>query len=173
MTIFVDMDEVMADAYQKHIDLYNADFGANLTKDQCWGKEFWRCVPEAHQDSVHGHASRVGFFIDLKIMPDCQEVLEELNRKHEVYIASAAMQFPNSLKEKSDWLDANFPFITWQQRILCGHKHVLKGDVLIDDRAYNLERFEGRSIIFTAPHNVDAGPFERAGSWRELGDLLL
>lgn len=173
MRIFVDMDEVIADAYQAHIDIYAQEHGKAFTKAQCDGREFWQCVPEAHRDGVKGHADRIGFFRDLKIIPDSQEVLHELSDKFEVYIASAAMQFPYSLKEKSDWLDKFFPFIPWQHRILCGHKHVLKGDLLIDDRSYNLERFEGQRLLFTSPHNTQTNKFDRVSSWNEIASLLL
>ncbi len=173
MTIFVDMDEVLADTYQAHIDIYNAEFNANHSKSDTKGKEFWRCVPEIHQQSVKEHAWRIGFFRDLKVIPDSQKVLSELNLKHEVYIASAAMQFPDSLKEKSDWLDDHFPFIPWQRRILCGNKFILKGDILIDDRSYNLAHFEGRRLLFTSPHNTDTNTYERVDSWSEIAEKLL
>jgi len=173
MTIFVDMDEVIADAYQAHMDIYQEEYGTVFTKEHCAGNEFWQMVPEAHQKSVKGHAGRIGFFKDLKVIPDSQEVLAELFSKHDVYIASAAMQYPFSLKEKSDWLDNFFPFIPWQHRILCGHKHILRGDILIDDRSYNLERFEGRPLLFTSPHNTQNDKYERVSSWNQIASLLL
>ena len=173
MVIFVDMDEVLADTYGAHIEIYNAEFKGELTTELCLGSEVWRMVPEHHQDSVRKHATRRAFFRDLVPIKDSVSILKELSKKHEVYIASAAMQFPNSLEEKSDWLDEHLPFIPWQNRILCGYKHILRGDVLIDDRSYNLENFEGRGILFTSPHNVNTKGFERADSWEEVGDLLL
>ena len=173
MVVFVDMDEVLADTYGAHIEIYNAEFNGSLTSEKCSGTEVWKMVPEAHQESVRKHAARRGFFRDLKVIEQSQEVLLRISEIHDVYIASAAMQFPNSLEEKSDWLDEYFPFIPWQNRILCGHKHVLKGDVLIDDRSYNLKNFEGRGILFTSPHNVNTEGFERAHSWLELGEKLL
>lgn len=173
MTIFVDMDEVIADAYQAHIDIYNKEFNAQLKAEDCFGKEVWQCVPEEHQQTIKDHTYRDCFFKDLSIIADSQEVLKALSEKHDVYIASAAMEFPQSLREKSDWLDKHFPFISWQKRILCGDKHVLKGDVLIDDRSKNLAPFSGRSIMFTSPHNVNVSNFERADSWKEIADKLL
>ena len=173
MIIFVDMDEVIADAYMAHIEIYNQEFNASLQIADCYGKEAWQCVPEEHQLSIKQHTRRDGFFKDLRIIPDSQEVLRELNLKHDVYIASAAMEFPQSLREKSDWLDAFFPFIPWQKRILCGDKFILKGDVLIDDRSKNLKNFDGRSILFTSPHNTNTTDFERADTWKEIADKLL
>ncbi|UJH66141.1 5' nucleotidase, NT5C type [Allomuricauda sp. SCSIO 65647] len=173
MTLFIDMDEVLADTYLRHIELYNEDFDKDLTAEQCQGREVWQVVPEAHQKSVRDHARAIGFFRDLKPIKDSQEVLRELYKKHEVYIASAAMQFPHSLKEKSDWLDEYFPFIHWRRRILCGDKFVLRGDLLIDDRAYNLEHFDGRALLFTSPHNIHQNGYERVDNWQEIAEKLL
>ena len=173
MILFVDMDEVMADTYGAHIEIYNNEFQEYLTLEGCIGREVWHNVPEDRQSSVRNHARNRGFFRDLKPIADSQAVLKKLDAKYEVYIASAAMQFPNSLEEKSDWLDEHFPFIPWQKRILCGDKHVLRGDVLIDDRSYNLENFEGRTLLFTSPHNINTNGYERVNNWLEVAEKLL
>ena len=44
----------------------------------------------------------------LKPIDGSQQILELLSKKYDLFIASAAMQYPNSLKEKSDWLDIKF-----------------------------------------------------------------
>lgn len=173
MTLFVDMDEVIADTYMAHIEIYNRDFGEALTVEECHGKEVWQCVPTERQKSVRKHATREGFFSMLKPIEGSQEILEQLVKRYDLFIASAAMQYPNSLKEKSDWLDEYFPFINWKNRILCGDKHILKGDILIDDRGYNLQNFKGRPILFTSPHNVHSNGFERANNWLEVAEKLI
>lgn len=171
MTLFVDMDEVLADTYGAHITRYNSRFGASLTKEQCMGGEVWQQVPE-HRERIWEHYFEPGFFRNLNPIAGSQEVLQELADKYQVYIASAAMQFPNSLIEKHQWLDEHFPFIHWKNRILLGDKHILRGDVLIDDRSHNLETFHGRSILFTSPHNIHTRGYERANSWAEVAELL-
>lgn len=173
MVIFVDMDEVIADTFGAHIELYNRDFNDQLTAAMCEGSEVWQNVPAERQASVRKHARVPGFFRNLRPIANSQKVLKKLSQKSDLYIASAAMQFPNSLEEKSEWLDEHFPFIHWKKRILCGDKHILKGDVLIDDRSYNLENFEGRTLLFTSPHNINTNGFERVNSWTEVSEKLL
>ncbi len=173
MIIFVDMDEVIADTYGAHIEIYNKDFNDQLRIEMCAGSEVWQNVPIERQASVREHATVRGFFRNLKPLENSQKVLKELSEKNEVYIASAAMQFPNSLEEKSEWLDEHFPFIHWRNRILCGNKHILNGDVLIDDRNHNLENFQGRPLLFTSPHNINTNGFERVNSWDEVAEKLL
>ncbi|MCO5725857.1 5' nucleotidase, NT5C type [Robiginitalea marina] len=172
MTVFVDMDEVLADTYGAHIQRYNERFGAVLTLEQCMGGEVWQQVPH-HRDRIWQHYFEPGFFRNLEPIAHSKEVLEALAGKYQVYIASAAMQFPNSLIEKHQWLDEHFPFIHWRNRILLGDKHILRGDVLIDDRSHNLETFQGRSILFTSPHNIHTEGFERANDWLEVAGKLL
>ena len=173
MTLFIDMDEVLADTLAMHLKLYNEEFNENLTHEDCYGIEVWKAVPEERKESFFRQVYSKGFFRNLSPIKDSQQVMKALNQKHHIYIASAAMQFPNSLSEKNEWLDEYFPFIHWKQRILCGDKHILKGDVLIDDRAYNLQTFEGRSLLFSSPHNMNENGFERVNSWSEIAELLL
>ncbi|MEM1259302.1 MAG: hypothetical protein AAGH81_12280 [Bacteroidota bacterium] len=98
MVPFVDMDGVIADAYQRHIDGYNQEFQGNLSKDACYGKGFWQCAPASHRKSVQNHAGCESFFKDLGVMENSQQVLEKLNQNHTVSIASAALPFPRSLR---------------------------------------------------------------------------
>ncbi|UWX54728.1 hypothetical protein NYZ99_18180 [Maribacter litopenaei] len=44
MTIYVDMDEVLADTYGAHIDIYNKEFNGRLTEELCLGNEVWHMV---------------------------------------------------------------------------------------------------------------------------------
>lgn len=104
MTLFVDMDEVIADTYGAHIDRYNKDYQENLTREFCMGHEVWQCVPENRQQSIQNHPTLEGFFSALKPMKDSQSVMKELSLKYEVYIESAAMEHPKSLIEKYQWI---------------------------------------------------------------------
>lgn len=173
MTIFVDMDDVLADTYGKHIELYNKEHKQELSLAHIESGEVWHNVPEMHQESILQHAYQEGFFRNLEPIKDAIQVMEALYNKHEVYIATAATQFPNSLKEKSDWLDQYMPFITWEHRIMCGHKFILKGDLLIDDRTYNLEKFDGDTLLFNSPHNINDTGYTRVSSWLEIAERLL
>jgi len=173
MTIFVDMDDVLADTYGKHLDWYNLDFNQNLNLADISTGEVWHNIPEVHRESVRNHARTEGFFLELEPLEDSVEIMKELYKKYDVYIATAATQFPNSLKEKSEWLAKHFPFIDWQHQIMCGHKFILRGDLLIDDRIYNLEKFVGDTLLYTSPHNNMENGYERVNNWKEIGHKLL
>lgn len=161
------MDEVLADAVGQFIAWYERDFGVRYKKEQLEGTRLAHVVPDEHRATVIGYPHQPGFFRDMAVMEDSQMVLEELSKRHEIYIASAAMEFKHSLYDKYEWLDEHFPFIHWKRRILCGDKSVLRGDVLIDDHDFNLSVFTGRPIMFSAPHNVQFTQYERLNNWKE------
>ena len=52
MIIFVDMDEVIADAYVAHLDIYNQEFKARIKIEDCFGKEFWHLCPKKIKSSL-------------------------------------------------------------------------------------------------------------------------
>ncbi len=175
MRLLIDMDEVMADAIYRFLEWYERDFGVRYTKDDLAGTKLSEIVPNDHKAIVKQYPHEKGFFKDLPLIENSQEVIEELNNKFDVYIVSAAMEFKYSLYEKFEWLDEHFPFIHWKRRVFCGDKSVTKGDVLIDDHDFNLSVFSGRSIMFTSPHNVHFTKYERLNNWieaRQMFDLL-
>jgi len=172
MRIFIDMDDVIADAAERFLEWYERDFGIRHTHADIHGTKLHLLVPEDRRMIVKQYPHQKGFFKDLPVMTHSQEMIEELNKRFDVYIASAAMEFPYSLQDKSEWLDRYFPFIPWKRRILCGDKSVLKGDVLIDDHDFNLSTFEGRAILFTAHHNVHEVKYERMNGWRDAEKLF-
>lgn len=172
MRILIDMDEVMADAIARFQEWYHRDFGIHITEQQLAGTKLQYIVPQAHQATVLSYPHQKGFFENLPLIENSREVIESLYRKHEIYIVSAAMEFEYSLPEKYRWLDTHFPFIHWSRRVFCGDKSVMKGDVLIDDHAFNLSVFSGRPIMFTATHNINETGYERVNNWLEVQELF-
>ncbi|MCU0470346.1 MAG: 5'-3'-deoxyribonucleotidase [Arcicella sp.] len=168
--IAIDMDDVMAETAQKIINIVNNANGTNWTKESV-GKNH----PEfnthylPHRDVLF----EKGFFRDIPVMADAQEVIKKLHEKYEIFVVSAANEFPLSLSEKLEWLEEHFPFIGWKYTVFCGHKYMVKADYLIDDQPRNLATFEGKGLLFDAPHNQDITDFQRVHSWKEIEKLLL
>lgn len=172
LSIAIDMDEVIADIIGKFIDVYQQVHGYNFTLDQMHGKEFRELLPPEMVPSLREYINRKGFFRDLRPMADSREVVEELNKKYEVFIVSAATEFPNSLEDKQQWLGDHFPFISWTNIMFCGYK-IVSTDMMIDDRIKNFARYNGRKILFSSPHNLLLTEYERVNNWKEVAEKLL
>jgi 5'(3')-deoxyribonucleotidase len=70
-------------------------------------------------------------------------------------------------------LRRHFPFIPAANYVFCGDKSILLADYLIDDTLRHFERFRGKGILFTAPHNAEITGVHRVGSWREIEKFFL
>lgn len=141
--LLIDMDGVMADIYQQAINFEFAESGRRIRLEDVQGKDEIVAFPNAKR-----HVREKGFFRTAPVMPGAVQTITELHKHYEIFVVSAAMEFPNSLEEKYHWLDEHFPFIGWQHIVLCGVKTVVQGDILIDDHYKNLDPFENRTLLF-------------------------
>jgi 5'(3')-deoxyribonucleotidase len=170
--LIVDMDDVLADTTGQFINYYERDFGVRVTRDVLNGKEEGEGFPDNHS-VLRQYPYQINFFRNIEVNEGSQEVLEKLNAKYELFIVSAAMEFPQSLSEKLEWLGEKFPFLSWKQFVFCGSKRVVFGDYMIDDLPRNLQHFNGEKLLFTAPHNFHITGFQRVNNWMEIGSKLL
>jgi 5'(3')-deoxyribonucleotidase len=153
LRLAVDMDEVLADTLGKQLALYNRHYGASVVPNDLNGVELSDIVPPEHRQWVIDVFHGPGFFADIQPVPGALEVMERLCRKHSVYIASAATEFPGSFRDKMNWLARYLPQIPTTSIIFCGEKSVLGVDYLVDDSPYHFEGLRGVGLLFDAPHN--------------------
>ena len=169
--IAIDMDGVLSDTVEQFIAWEEKETGIRKTLEDIMGKPELEVFTHSKK-----HLHTEGFFRYTSVIENSQEVVQKLNEKYDVYIVSAATEFPKSLTEKQSWLNEFFPFITWQQMVFCGSKAIIQADIMIDDHFKNLNNFTGPlSILFTQPHNAhaDNGRHKRVNSWNEIAALLL
>ena len=171
LRIAIDMDEVMADALAEHVRRYNAAFGGTLATADLRGHHLEDWIAPAEREAVEAMLD-ASFFDDLAVMPDCQEVVRELDTVHDVVVVTAAMDVPCSFDAKFRWLQRHFPFIRPSRIVFCGDKGIIDADYLIDDRARHFERFKGQPLLFSAPHNAAESRYPRVDSWKEVREFF-
>ncbi len=171
--IAVDMDEVIADALGELLSRYNRERKTGFTKKDLQGKWLWQVLPPGGQKLIESYLQSDEFFEDLPIIPGSQEVLGRMAERYEIFIATAAMAFPNSFGPKFRWLRRHFPFLSPHNFVFCGDKSILHAEFLIDDMPYNLASFRGEGILFTSPHNVGNTDHRRVDSWQDVADIFL
>jgi 5'(3')-deoxyribonucleotidase len=169
--IAVDMDGVLSDAVEQFLSWEQRETGLRKSMAEIMGKPELEAFPNSRK-----YVFTPGFFRTAQVVKDSQDVLFELYKKYEVYIVSAATEFPQSLLEKLDWLNEFFPFIPWQRIVLCGSKEIVRADIMIDDHFKNLNHFKGETrLLYTQPHNAlaDKGRHKRVEDWQEIANILL
>ena len=168
--IIVDMDGVLADVYPRFFELYEEETGLKKKKDDLIGLKEGEAFPELFR-----WVQTSGFFRTIPVMPDSQRVLRLLNETYEIIVISMATEFPVSLTDKQIWMNDHFPFISWKQVVFCGNKSLIPADLMIDDHLKNLDNFDGETIMFIQPHNINNidHHHKTVSSWAEIEKLLL
>lgn len=168
--ILVDMDGVLADVYHRFFELHEEDFGKRLSIQDITGLKEAEAFPNQLQ-----WVNSPGFFRTVPVMSGSQQGLMRLNDNFDVVVVSMATEFPKSLTDKQLWLIDHFPFINWKQMVFCGCKDIIQADIMIDDHLKNLDNFNGETIMFTQPHNMNLTDcrHRRVDSWPEIEKLLL
>ena len=111
-----------------------------------------------------------GIFALMDPMPGAVESFIALSAVYDTYILSTAPWLnPSAWTDKVTWVQRHFgsePGTPGYKRlILSHHKHLNRGDILIDDRPQNgADRFEGELILFGS---------DRWPTWNEVTDYLL
>lgn len=169
-TIAVDMDGVLVDVFGQYVQYHQAEFGQVFTPQDKYG------IPELEAfPNINHYLHQTGFFREAKPIENGIDILKKLNQQHQIFIVSAAIEYPKSLQEKLDWIEMHLPFIHWKQIVFCGSKQIVKADTMIDDHFKNLDYFDGETLLFTQPHNAlqNTGKHQRVGSWLEIEKMLL
>lgn len=169
--IAIDMDEVIADFNSKMIPVFNSRFNAQITLSDLEGLTIQQVRPEL-REQVEEMIGEAGFFADLDVIPHSQRVIKKLTETYEVFITTAAMEFPLSFHAKFRWLAEHFSFISPMNIVFCGNKSILNADYLIDDNVRHFEHFRGEGILFSAPHNRHVTGFRRVENWLEIEHLF-
>jgi 5'-nucleotidase len=167
--ILVDMDGVLADVYSRFFQLHDEEFGKRLSVQDIAGMK----EAEAFPNQLNW-VNSPGFFRTVPVMPGSQSGLKKLNDSYDIVVISMATEFPHSLNDKQMWLVEHYPFISWKQIIFCGCKDIIQADIMIDDHLKNLDNFNGETIMFTQPHNMNLpdSRHKRVDSWAEIEKLL-
>lgn len=170
MTIAIDMDNVIADVETQFITWYHKHYGLLISRKALEGVSEVDAFPDPA--AARKFLYEPGFFRTLPVIPGSQDALRSMSEAFDIYIVSAAMEFPQSLHEKYLWLEEHFPFISWKKVIFCGDKSKIATDLMIDDHLKNLMHFSGRGIMFTASHNMHIDYPLRVNDWTQATNYL-
>lgn len=168
--LLIDMDGVLSDIYGQFANYEYKDIGLIQSSKDLSGK--------LENEAFKNHDKYVNsknFFYTASPIKDIIDMVEKLNSIYQIFIVSSATQFPLSLTEKMKWITKHFPFLSWKQIVLCGTKEIINGDIMIDDHFKNLDNFQGQTILFTQPHNINKNTDKhiRVNDWKEIEKLLL
>lgn len=127
-TVFIDMDNVL-------VDFVSA---------------FPKLEPEILEQYKDNKDDIPHIFGLMEPMPDALESYHRIAQKYDTYILSTApWGNPSAWHDKVVWVQKHLGEVAYKRLILSHHKHLCKGDILIDDRPNNgADKFDGEFILF-------------------------
>lgn len=115
------------------------------------------------------------YWASMKPISGCLETMEELYDRYEVFIVTKPWPTSkNCIPEKIEWTSKYLPFFDISRLIFCAHKHLLHGDIMIDDSPVYLASSNCEiTIALKYPYNEEAEATYKVDNWQEIRELLL
>lgn len=155
MVILIDMDDVIEQLLKGWLKYLNEHYGTNVTVADVTEWDLSKVFPQLTHEQLFA-PNYVDEFWDLvEPLPGADEAMRKLLADgHEIYIVTTA--FYKTIPAKMERvLFKYFPYLDWDHVIITSNKHLINGDILIDDGPHNLSGGNYKKILFTANHNHD------------------
>lgn len=169
--VLIDFDDVIVDCLEGVITEWNKLNGTSFTKEDVDRWDIDGCLGKG----AHQLFFKKGFFENLKEKNGSIAVIQELieSTMYDLYIVTAC-QSVQEIEEKIKWLQKHIPNFNINRFIACKEKHMVRGDILIDDRAANLDecRKYMDCILYDMPHNRTTKKYVRIYKLSEVMEIL-
>lgn len=172
--ILVDMDGVLVDLTPTWLRLYSEATGEWIHPDAITDYEFEQFVAEP--DVFFGCLQ--GALEQSTPMPGSSKFMDLYeNPDYDVYVVTYAHgAAEEGHKAKLDWMACYFPDFPADRIIFTKHKHLVKGDYLIEDSPSNCDDWSdacgGITILVDQPYNQDYNPDVRASTFAAVPGLI-
>lgn len=181
MRILIDVDGVMLNTQEALLNRLNNRYGTRYTLKNVtnyhWFENLYKNInPWAELED------KVFWQEEVSLIDGAKNAFDWLNRKHEIYFVTASSVFNPAFTEKMICLKRNLNISTdWLNNhiIITQHKELVQGDVLIDDYAENVHKWNMASstrrlgLLFGQPWNKDNKyNLYPHTSWSEIKDIL-
>ena len=182
-SIMVDMDDVLTyGTFQERAEKF---LGKKIDVEKCNGYYIQDELFGDRKDEFFDMLKDENLYENASLIPDCYEVLKELNDEYNIYICTDYIwkemikYAGNNAKNKYDFLYEKLEFLNPRNYIFTGDKSVVKCDIKIDDKICNIEDAETK-LLYTARHNKNISDEElsekgiiRVNNWGDIKKLLL
>ena len=172
--IWIDFDGVIASLLPEWLRRYNRAFGDNLTHHDITHWDIDDFVKPEAKRAIFEILKEPDLYDYIEPIDQAVNALKELKRLKIEWRIATANTSVNMVAGKINWLKRHglYNGTGWPHFFVpIREKFRLRGDMLIDDHADNLEKFQGGRILFDACHNQNASPRKfdiRTTGWESL-----
>jgi 5'(3')-deoxyribonucleotidase len=173
--ILIDQDGTIYDLYTPWYAAHNKDYPAHDLKAEDvtgWNTQAI-CDAAGCAADIYSYFNHPEVWRDGKVIEGATKII---NGWHNYNIADLGIltTAANSMSVpyKIEWLQKNFPYIKDIIVVFSHIKHLLRGDILIDDGVHNLAHWEGIGILYNQPWNQGDNGLVRANDWDHVDWLV-
>ncbi len=153
LTVLTDMDDTMEDLLPAWINILNRKSGTNVKPDEITDWHIPTFFPGLPKQEIFNVLDTEELWKDVRPKPDAQKYVKRLmDDGHRVLVVTTA-GYKTIVPKVEHVLFRYFPFFSWNDVIITADKHIILGDVLIDDGVHNLTGGKYQKILMDAPHN--------------------
>lgn len=144
MKILVDIDGIAADTLPYWLNYIHATTGVRASIHDITKWELAKCPPldKLLPEKVYSILNNKGFMLSIPPMSGASETLEKLQAAgHQIYMVTARYG-SEGMPETILWLKKHFQWLNPEKQLVFLYdKHLLYGDILIDDKAETLIKY--------------------------------
>ena len=167
-TLLVDIDNVLNNFTETVLNFYNKDYNTHFHMSDIYKYSMEETLGIPYK-TLYKYFTNVELLNACQPLKDAQKYLKILNELTIMYIVTA-----RDFRQLCDidlWFERNYPFIKTEQIIRCRDKHLVQGDIRIDDHYDNLKYSKGGKILFNYPFNENLDLSDtmvyRVSSWEQ------
>ena len=160
LRILIDLDGTVTHTLPEWLEEIGKKTGVYAKVTDITSYALDQCPPltEVSREDIFDVLNQDGFKENLSLIRDASLIIRQLHEAgHEIYFVTARKR-PESICATFPFMDKNFPFLDPSRIIFCQDKHLVKGDVLIEDnpavmRKYKEEWPDALVMGFVWPYN--------------------
>ncbi len=169
--ILIDVDGVIAAYSEAFIEAYMKCGGNRVSPTDVTDWDFELCLPRCKELSnyIRAYTHAPGFALELAPYPGAVKAVKRLMQVCEVVFVTQPLDSKTWAHDRAEWLRNHFGPCTI---VSTKHKHLVKGDVIVDDRGENVLEWlqswpDGQGIVWAQPWNSESRLY-RTNDWADV-----
>ena len=174
--IGIDADDTIHYLLEGWVAYLNNKHGTCVNKEDVRQWDVSESFPMLTRAEVYEPLNDDEFWKTLRPMDDAVKYVKQLiDDGHDVYICTAS-HYATIKSKMENLLFKYFPYLHWNQVIICAKKQLLRFDYLIDDGLHNIiGNYKG--LLMDTPHNRHVNFDENSGvtrvhNWEEIYSII-
>lgn len=179
--ILLDCDGVMADFVGRFLALVNGRFGTMYGRNDIDDYDIAKALQWSRERATEAYGlidDDPGFASHLETYPGAVDGVCRLQEISDLYVVTSPWwSHPTWVRDRNNWLYTKFGILA-SRVVHTAAKHIVSGDVLVDDKTSTCEEWraahpEGVAVLWSTPHNRrDLWDGPCTSSWDYLFDLV-